>query len=207
MLKLTLPNEIEIIQALGSGRRSQVYLANYHDRQVVVKMYKQEYIDKYQSQYKVSIGEFEFVRNKTAYETETLTKYIAEPIALFGPQEGYDLVFVQEYVNGIWLEDLIEQVRGLPKEVLEAGYKIVEQAAKIGLYDLDIPPGNIRLEKNAAGEWIPRLFDFNLMPQHMCPPNPFMAMGFKLGLRSKNHRDYRSLKQWDYLGKQAQYKK
>ncbi len=207
MPKLTLPNEIEIIHALGSGRRSQVYLANYHDREVVVKVYKQEYIDKYQSQYKVNIGEFEMMRNKIAYEAETLTKYVAEPIALLGPQQGYDLVFVQEYIDGIWLEELIEKVQGLPEEVLEAGYNIVEQAAKIGLYDLDIPPGNIRLIKNAAGEWIPKLYDFNLMPQHMCPPNPFMALGFKLGLRSKNHRDYRSLKRWDYLGRQAQRNK
>ncbi|MDW3095570.1 MAG: hypothetical protein R8G33_07855 [Gammaproteobacteria bacterium] len=207
MLKLTLPNEIEIIQALGSGRRSDVYLAKYYDREVVAKVYKQEYIDKYQSQYKVNIGEFELMRNKAAYEANELTKYVAQPFALFGPQQGYDLVFVQEYVDGIGLEELIEKAKGLPAEVLETGYNIVEQAAKIGLYDLDIPPGNIRLKKNAAGEWMPKLYDFNLMPQHMCPPNPFMALGFKLGLRSKNHRDYRSLKQWDYLSKQAQNKK
>ena len=47
-----------------------------------------------------------------------------------------------------------------------------------------------------AERWQPKLYDFNLMPQHMCPPNPFMALGFMLGLRSKNHRDYRSLKNW-----------
>ena len=93
--------------------------------------------------------------------------------------------------------------KGLPSEVLQAGYFIVEQAAKVGLYDLDISPGNIRVRQNAEGKWQPKLYDFNLMPQHICPPNPFMSLGFKLGLRSKNHRDYRSLKHWDFLGKQA----
>jgi serine/threonine protein kinase len=203
MPKLTLPTEIEIIRTLGSGRRSQVYLAHYQNREVVVKVYKQEYIHKYQSQYKVNIGEFEFMRNKIAYETDSLTRYVAEPYKLFTSEQGYDLAFVQEYVEGIWLEELMDQVKGLPKEVLQAGYYIVEQAAAVGLYDLDIPPGNIRLKQDHAGKWAPKLYDFNLMPQHLCPPNPFMAIGFKMGLRNKNHRDYRSLKHWEYLGKQA----
>ena len=169
-----------------------------------MKVYKQAYIEKYQSQYKVNIGEFEFARNKTAYEASALSKYVAEPYRLLRPDQGYDLAFVQEYIDGIWLEELMEQSKGLPEAVLRIGYYIVEQAAKVGLYDLDIPPGNIRLRQNAQGDWIPKLYDFNLMPQYICPPNPFMAIGFKLGLRSKNHRDYRSLKHWDYLGKQAE---
>ena len=203
MLKLKLPTEIDIIQEIGSGRRSRVYLAKYQNNEVAVKIYRQAYIDKYQSQYKVNIGEFEFQRNKLAYETSSLTPYVAKPYRLLTPKEGYTLAFVQEYVEGIWLEDLMAKYNGLPKEVLEAGYFIVREAAKVGLYDLDIPPGNIRVKQNGAGKWIPKLYDFNLMPQHIRSPNPFMAMGFKLGLRSKNHRDYRSLKHWRHLGNLA----
>ncbi|MFK7794928.1 MAG: hypothetical protein AB8B89_06230 [Gammaproteobacteria bacterium] len=203
MPNLVLPTEIDVIQELGSGRRSHAYLANYLGKKVSVKVYKPAYIEKYQSQYKVNIGEFEFARNKIAYESSALTKFVAEPYRLLSPGQGYDLALVQEYVDGIWLEELMEQSAGLPSEVLRAGYYIVEQAAKVGLYDLDISPGNIRLIKNARDEWMPKLYDFNLMPQYICPPNPFMAIGFKLGLRSKNHRDYRSLKRWDYLAKMA----
>jgi RIO-like serine/threonine protein kinase len=207
MPNLVLPKELDIIQELGSGRRSHVYLGKYFGKKVAVKVYKQEYIEKYQSQYKVNIGEFEFERNKTAYETATLTKYVAEPYQLLHPEQGYDLAFVQEYVDGIWLEELMEKSKNLPEVVLTAGYYIVEQAAKVGLYDLDIPPGNIIIRQSVDGEWVPTLYDFNLMPQHIHPPNPFMAIGFKLGLRSKNHRDYRSLRHWAYLGKQASSKK
>ncbi len=187
MPKLELPTEIEIIQELGSGRRSQVYLGKYLDQDVAVRVYRPEYIDKYQSKYKVNIGEFEFSRNKIAFETSTLTRYVAQPHRLLRPQQGYTLALIQEYVEGIWLEDLMHLSKGLPSEVLQAGYFIVEQAAKVGLYDLDIPPGNIRVRQNAEGKWQPKLYDFNLMPQHICPPNPFMSLGFKLGLRSKNH--------------------
>lgn len=202
MQKLTLPSDIKIIQGLGQGRRSQVYLADYSGSCVVVKVYKQEYIEKYHDQYKVNIGEFEFSRNSAAYQHENLRRYIARPYLLLKPEQGYELMYVQEYVDGVWLEDYMDQNRGLPDEVLKAGYYIVEQAAKVGLYDLDIPPGNIRLVKCERGVWIPKLYDFNLMPQHICPSNPFMALGFKLGLRSKNHRDLRSLKHWTYLAKQ-----
>lgn len=206
MSKIALPKDIQIIEPLGEGRRSNVYLAECSGDKVVVKVYKQVYIDKYKSQYKVNIGEFEFARNQLAYQTEELKSYVAKPYDLVKPEQGYTLAYIQEYVDGIWLEDLMQQYRGLPSEVLKAGYNIVKHAAKVGLYDLDIPPGNIRLVKQSNELWAPKLYDFNLMPQYLCPPNPFMALGFKLGLRSKNHRDYRSLKHWEYLGKQASKK-
>lgn len=203
MSKLALPKDINFIKPLGAGRRSQVYLADYLGNAVVVKVYKHEYIDKYRLQYKVNIGEFEHARNTAAFQSEQLRKYIARPYKLLQPEQGYQLALVQEYVDGVWLEDLINQLKGLPEEVVEAGYFIVEQAAKLGLYDLDISPGNIRVVQDDNKQWSPKLYDFNLMPQHICPPNPFMALGFKLGLRSKNHRDLRSLKHWAYLGQQA----
>lgn len=206
MPKLILPDEIELVRELGAGRRSQVYLANYLEHEVVVKVYKQTYVEKYQTQYGVNIGEFEYYRNQTAYVAQSLSEYIAQPYRLLLPADGYTLAFIQEYVDGIWLEDLMGQLHGLPDEVLQAGYRIVKEAAKLGLYDLDISPGNIRVQENAQGDWIPKLYDFNLMPQHLRPPNLFMALGFKLGLRSKNHRDFRSLKHWKFLGQQARQK-
>ena len=204
MSELVIPKEIEISHELGSGRRSHVYLANYSDQDVVVKVYKQEYIDKYQNQYKVNIGEFEYQRNKKAYDDAVLNPYIARPHRLIRPQDGYSLALIQEYVGGEWLIEFIEETRKLPAEVLQAGYVIVEEAARLGMYDLDISLGNIRIQQNAEGQWQPKLYDFNLMPQHMQPPNPFMALGFLLKLRSKNHRDYRSLQHWqDYADKMS----
>ncbi len=203
MFDISLPAEIALIRPLGSGRRSRVYLADYAQERVVVKVYKQEYIDKYQYQYGVNIGEFEYSRNCSAYQLDSLRKYIARPHCLLTTKQGYNLAFVQEYIEGICLEQLMTEYRGLPEEVLQAGHYIVEKAAEIGLHDLDIPPGNIRLVQDGDGLWLPKLYDFNLMPQHICPPNPLMALGFKLGLRNKNHRDLRSLKHWVFLGKQA----
>lgn len=202
MSEVVLPKEIDISHEIGSGRRSRVYLAKYLDHDVVVKVYKQEYIEKYQNQYKVNIGEFEFQRNKKAYDDEVLNPYIAQPFRLILPEDGYNMALIQEYVEGKWLKKYIEETQVLPAEVLQAGYVIVEEAARLGMYDLDISLGNIRIQQDLNGRWQPKLYDFNLMPQHMKPPNPFMALGFILRMRSKNHRDYRSLRHWqDYADK------
>lgn len=202
MPDLSLPDDIQICDELGSGRRSHVYLAKYLDKDVAVKVYKQKYIEKYQKQSKVNIGEFEFNRNKRAYDDQMLKKFIAKPYRLLMPADGYSLALVQEYVEGKWLKQHMEETGSLPAEVLQAGYIIVEEAARLGMYDLDISLGNIMIQQDADGKWLPKLYDFNLMPQHMRPPNPLMALGFILKLRSKNHRDYRSLQQWqDYANK------
>ena len=196
MPELVLPDDIEICSDLGSGRRSHVYLAKYLGRDVVVKIYKPHYIDKYQKQYHVNIGEFEFERNKRAFDDSVLSRYIAEPYRLLMPAEGYELALVQEFVKGRWLIEYMQETGSLPATVLQAGYKIVKEAARLGMYDLDISLGNIIIRQDNEGQWLPKLYDFNLMPQHLCPPNPFMALGFMLRLRSKNHRDYRSLRHW-----------
>ena len=202
---LKLPPEIEVIKKLGTGRRSEVFFARYQEQDVVVKVYKQEYIEKYQTQYKVNIGEFEFERNRIAHSIESIRQYIAKPYMLLRPEDGYELALVQEFVEGIWLLDLLKKLRRLPDEVLQTGYFIVQETAKAGLYDLDISPGNIQVMQAQSGQWYPKLYDFNLMPQHIQPPNPFMRLGFVFGLRSKNHRDYRSLKQWEKFGQQASH--
>ena len=203
MRDLVLPEEITVNKKLGSGRRSEVFLAAYQDNAVIVKVYKPEFIEKYQSRYGVDIGEFEFNRNQTAYNSAPISTYIAKPYRLLRADEGFTPALVQEFVDGVWLLDLLEQLRYLPEEILAAGYLIVNQAAKLNLYDLDISPGNIQVMQTSDGKWFPKLYDFNLMPQYLQPPNPFMRMGFALGLRSRNHRDYRSLKQWKKLGRQA----
>lgn len=203
MHNLALPEEIEIKKKLGSGRRSQVYLASYRQNSVVVKAYKPEFIEKYRQRYGVDIGEFEFERNSKAYHSELISAYIAKPYRLLRAEEGFTPALVQEFVDGVWLLELLKRLRYLPEEILEAGYLIVNEAAKLNLYDLDISPGNIQVIQSNQGKWSPKLYDFNLMPQYLQPPNPFMRLGFALGLRSKNHRDYRSLKQWERLGREA----
>ena len=203
---LTLPEGLVIKEFLGDGRRSNVYLGEYESNAVVVKAYKPEYIDKYKDKYGVDIGEFEYQRNAKLYAQSEIQEAIAKPYRLLRCNEGYTHALVQEYVLGTPLRDLATRLGYLPPEILRMGYRIVAHAAQLDLYDLDISAGNIRVVQGEYG-WYPKLYDFNLMPQHLAPPNPFMALGFRLGLRSKNYRDYRSLKEWRQIGQQAQANK
>lgn len=200
---LVLPGDIVASEYLGAGRRSNVYLGEYQSNKIVIKVYKPEYIEKYKDKYGVDIGEFEYMRNAKLYAQSDIREAIAKPYRLLRKEEGYTHALVQEYVLGTWLKDLASQLGHLPPEILRKGYEIVSHAARLGLYDLDISAGNIQVVQGEYG-WYPKLYDFNLMPQHLAPPNPFMALGFVLGLRSKNYRDFRSLKTWREIGKQAQ---
>ena len=196
-----LPDEIQVGGFLGRGRRSFSYKGKYENKDVVIKVYRREFIEKYQQKCSVDIAEFEFERNTDLYRIDEIRPYIARPYKVFTCDSGYTHSFVQEYVQGITLKQLITQSGFLPKEVLDAGYKIVKIAEANRVHDIDISQGNIIVIRR-KGIWIPKLYDFNLIPQHISPPNPFIALGIKFGLRRKSWRDYRSLKCWERAGKQ-----
>lgn len=198
---MDLPEGLTVLRALGEGRRSRVYLADDGGAEVVVKIYRNAFIAKYRDRYGVDIGEFEIQRNRALYEVPALRRYVARPLRLVAWPDG-SRALVQENVGGTPLLDLVRELGGLPGDVLNAGHFIVGEAAKLGIHDLDLSPPNIRVLRDEAG-WYPKLHDFNLMPQHLFPPNPFMALGIRLGLRSKNHRDYRCLAEWKRLGRNA----
>jgi predicted Ser/Thr protein kinase len=198
---LSLPSEIKLLDFIGRGRRSFAYKAKYNGELAVIKIYRDEYIKKYFNKCNIDIAEFEFERNTKLYNIEKIRQYIAKPYKVFSKTSAYTHSFVQEFIEGITLKQLISELGYLPIEVLEAGYEIVRNAESNNIHDLDISVGNILVVKQ--GEiWLPKLYDFNILPQHMNPPNIFLATALRCGLRKKSYRDYRSLKNWERRGKQ-----
>jgi len=59
--------------------------------------------------------------------------------------------------------------------------------------------------KKIEKKWVPTLYDFNIMPQYLFPPNIIVGLGYKLGIRKKSFRDYRSLRNWERRGKQKKW--
>lgn len=198
---IILPDEIRVGDFLGRGRRSFSYKGKYENKDVVIKVYRKEFVEKYRRKCSVDIAEFEFERNATLYDVDEIKSYIATPYKVFSRHSGFTHSFVQEYIEGITLRQLITQSGHLPDEVLEAGYKIVRAAEACGVHDMDIFEENV-LVIQSAGIWIPKLYDFNMLPQHMSPPNPFVALGIKMGLSRKSRRDYRNLRNWKRSGEQ-----
>lgn len=201
--ELALPDEVQVTGFLGRGRRSFSYKGEYNDKAVVIKVYRKEFIEKYRRKCNVDIAEFEYERNSILHGIDAIRPYIATPYKVFPQDSGYTHSFVQEFVDGITLMQLISKTGYLPQEVLAAGYEIVRSAEACGVHDIDISLPNIMVTQR-DGVWMPRLYDFNILPQHMSPPNPFIALGIKAGLCKKSRRDYRSLRNWKRVGEQQQ---
>lgn len=196
---LILPRDIEIKKYLGKGGRANVYKAILDGNSVIVKIYRNEVAEKYLNKYKVDIAQYEYDRNTALYNLPQIAEFIAKPYRVYTLLSEYSHSIVQEYVSGVILENLIKELEYLPKETLEAGYKIVKEAERNGIHDLDISVGNVKVDKTEKG-WMPKLYDFNIMPQYLFPPNNFVKMAYKMGFRKKSFRDYRSLRNWKRRG-------
>ena len=192
---LILPENLVPTALAGQGRRSITFRARYHDEVVALKVYRKEFIHKYQQRYGLNIAQYEFSRNQAFYAIEALQPFAARPIDVLGVDDGYSLCFLQEFINGPALVELAQKNHGLPQSVLDAGRLICEKAEVSGLHDLDLFYKNILLRKR-DDTWLPVIHDFNLVPQYQYPPNPFLALAYRTGLRRKSHRDWRCLKGW-----------
>lgn len=195
MNELKLPENLLPLSLAGEGRRSVTYKAEDNGEVVALKVYRKEFVHKYQQRYGLNIAEFEFARNQAFFAVEKLRPYAARPIKVLGLDAGYSLCFLQEFIDGPSLVELAQKNHGLPQSVLDAGHLICEKAEAAGLHDLDLFYKNV-LVRERNGAWLPVIHDFNLVPQYQYPSNPFLALAYFTGLRRKSHRDWRCLKGW-----------
>ena len=195
---LALPAGIEFVAHLGRGRRCGAVLGERAGRRVVVKIYNAETVAKYRRRHGVEAARLEFDRNQRFRQVEALRPCVAEPLDVLAGAEGTPPVFVQEFIPGRSLEDYLIEHGALPRGLLDRGRSIQRAAAAAGLFDFDFNAGNVLL-RPASGGAVPTLFDFNLVPQHERSPNPFIALAFRLGLRRRERRDLRNLRDWELL--------
>jgi hypothetical protein len=193
--ELTLPESIEIGPVIGEGKRSVTLQGVFDGESVVLKVYRRQHVHKYQQRHGLNIAEFEYQRNLAFYSVDALREFAAKPIKITGVDDGYSLVFIQELIEGVTLTELAGQLGGVPDETLRAGELIVRAAEAAGLHDIDLTYPNILVRKTGDG-WMPAIYDFNLLPQHLYPPNPVLAIAYRSGLRRKSHRDYRAIRDW-----------
>jgi hypothetical protein len=194
-----VPADIKVLEMLGQGKRTCTYRVQLDGRSAVLKVYRTAILRRYRWRFGVDLAQFEHDRNRAFWNNPVLRQYTVEPLRVLGVEDGYSPAFVQAWAEGESLLGYTARTGPIPADTLAAGYQIVRTAHAAGLYDLDLNAGNIKLRQTADG-WMPLIYDFNLLPQHLYAPNPFRWLSLRLGLRHPGQRDHASLEGWANLG-------
>ena len=192
---LKLPDDITIDSYLGAGARAHVFKATLDQQPVVVKVYRPEAAGKYRKRYGLDIAEFEYQRNSALFAIDTIRAHIARPYAVFAQHSDYSHALVQQWVDGEQLGKLYRRVGYITDDLIEQGFAIVASASDAGLFDLDMNTGNVFVTREAGKQRL-MLCDFNMVPQHLHPPNPALWLAYRLGIRPRSYRDRRNLQKW-----------
>jgi SAM-dependent methyltransferase len=186
----------KITGKLGEGRRSTVYRASWHGREVALKVYKRTAIATHARKNPLPIAEFEYSRNSQFYAVPGLDRYVAQPLACAVTSEVQAIA--QEPIDGALYYFYKRQRKGdiLPSF---AGHlrEILSLSHAAGLYDVDLHAMNVLVFREPSGDLVPKLFDFNLIPFTERPQNPFVGWLLKAGLLSRESRDRRRLRRFN----------
>ncbi len=184
---------VEITGKLGEGRRSIVYRASWKGEDVALKVFKREAIATHARKTSQNIAEFEHERNTDFYSVAGMERYVAKPLAVVVTPEVQ--VLAQEPVDGI-LYYFFHKKRGgeVPPSFEGHLRRILELSHGAELYDVDLHSMNLLVVREPDGEYVPRLFDFNLIPFTVRPQNPLVGWLLASGLMSKKSRDWRRLR-------------
>lgn len=194
-LELSAIGDARLIRRIGEGVTCIVYLAEWRDRQVIVKLYKAGAIERHARLMDEELVEFEYSRNKAFYQAEGMQRYVAEPLAYVCT--GGLSAFVQEKLEGeLYYHYYTKREGRVADSLFDHVREIVRLSHAAGLYDVDLHAGNLMVVENAEGEAIPKLFDFNFIPFYLHAPNPWVAMLLKLRLVDRGWRDLRKLERF-----------
>ena len=184
----------EITGKFGEGRRSIVYRARWRGRDVALKVYKRTAIATHARKNTQPIAEFEYTRNSSFYAVPGLERYVAEPLACVS-NPGIQAI-AQEPIDGELYYFRHRRGEEVPASFEKHLQEILRLSHGADLYDVDLHSMNVLVAREATGELVPKLFDFNLIPFTIRPQNPFVGWLLAAGLLSKKSRDRRRLRKF-----------
>lgn len=186
---------LPLLETLGEGRRSTVYLVEREGRPAALKIYKPEASEKIRRKLGREIAEFEYARNRELYEVDGLERYVAEPLGIV--HDGGRSALLQERVPGELYFFYVRRHPGCDRARLRERIDfIAETAHAAGYYDIDLHSLNVMVTDD-EGEPVPKLVDFNLVPFFLDPSSPLPRLALRLGLIDRAWRDRRRLRVFD----------
>lgn len=172
---------------------------DWDGRRVAVKIYKPTAVLRHARKHAVPLPRYEHERNLAFFRAPGLAPHVAEPLA-FIDEPGVSAL-VQERLDGeLYYFRFLGRGRLPEPALVEQLGRIVRLAHEAGLYDVDLHAMNVMVVEGAEGP-VARLFDFNLIPFHVRPPNPWMALMLRTGLMDSRARDLRKLEHFHDFGR------
>lgn len=192
-LEHQLIGDIQVLERMGEGGRSGVYHAIWNERDIALKVYKASALERHARKHPISLEEFEYSRNLAFYEAAGMAMYVARPLDR-RVIKGIHL-FLQEKLDGELYYFYHRKREGkVAPELFAHITRMVGLFHEAELYDVDLHSMNVMVVDGPDGQPIPKLFDFNLIPFNVRPPNPLLGFLLKTGLMSPRARDLRKLR-------------
>lgn len=160
---LKLPPGIELLEKLGTGRAATVYKADFHGDVVVLKAYKPSAADWYKKKLNKNIAVFEMMQNRAFRKNKDLVNYTAKPYRVIGQDGKTSLCYIQEYVDGITIEELGERYGSIPGYLMRTGEVIAQTCEEHSIAGIDEFMKDCKLRQNAS-IWMPIMVDFKHVP-------------------------------------------
>ncbi len=191
---------IRLGERLGEGGRSTVIAGDWDGRPVAVKLYKPLALRRHARKHPVPLPQYEYERNLAFFRAPGLARHVAEPLGYF-EGAGANAV-VQERLDGeLYYFRFTRSGGAVEPELFRQVGDIVRLAHEAGLFDVDLHAMNVMVVPGAEGGPVARLFDFNLIPFHVRPPNPWLGLLLRTGLMSPRARDLRKLRRFHDFGR------
>lgn len=160
---LTLPPGIELLEKIGMGRACTVYKAMFQGELVALKAYKPSAADWYRKKLDKNVAVYEMMQNRAFRKHKDLVNYTAKPIRVVGQDGKASLCYLQEYIDGISLEELGERYGELPGYLMRTGEMIARTCEERSIKGVDDFMKGVKVRQNAS-VWVPVMFDFKHIP-------------------------------------------
>jgi len=160
---LTLPDEIILLEKVGSGRAATVYKAQFQGETVALKAYKSNAASWYRKKLDKNIAVYEMMQNRAFRKHPDLVKYTAKPLRVIGQDGKASLCFLQEFIDGITLEQLGDRYGQIPGYLMRTGEAIARACDEHSIKGVDDFMQDVKLRQSAS-TWVPVMFDFKHIP-------------------------------------------
>lgn len=195
---LRLPPELELGERLGENRWQVVYRAHYQGEDIVVKAYSESGANWYRKKLDKNIGVFEMLQNRSYRAKPELLPFTAKPIRVIGQDGSMSLCFLQEFVDGLTLEELATQEGGVPGYLMQTGESIARMCEEKQIKGINEFMQGVRFRKT-GNAWTPVMFDFRHIPAEPKGSNEKPSFLSRLGFGSRRQETSGFMRDWEAI--------